>query len=231
MKKKLVAVAIVMSMLCMMLAGCGKKAAPADQTISALFDLCAKNDPVAMKELLGFETEEGVFEAFYEEASDGDLASQMEEVIESAGIEMTEEETQAFVDSMQKMIDKISCTAEITSQEKDSTVVTLQITGYSAETVMDTMMKIYDEMMEGITDEDLNAISMGDEELYNTYMKQFLNDFVTALGEMETEAEPVEVEVECEMLIVEVNGKEQIEWLPVDMNQFGEDVNAAAMQE
>lgn len=231
MKKKLVAVVVVMAMVCMMLTGCGKKAAPADQTISALFDLCAKNDPVPMKELLGFETEEGVYEAFYENGSEGDLAELMKEAIESAGVEMTEEETQEFIDSMQKMIDKVSCTAEITSQEKDSTVVTLQVTGYSAENMMDVMMELYDEMMASITEEDLNAISMGDEELYNTYMKQFLSDFMTALGEMETEEEPVEVEVECEMLVIEVNGEEQIEWLPVDLAQFEEDVNAAVMQE
>lgn len=63
-EKRLVAVAVVMVMVCMMLTGCGKKAAPADQTIDALFELYIKDNATPMKDLLGFETEEAVVEAF-----------------------------------------------------------------------------------------------------------------------------------------------------------------------
>lgn len=82
-----------------------------------------------------------------------------------------------------------------------------------------------------MTEEDIEAINMGDEELYNSFLKQYVNDFITGIAEMEPEEEPVTIEVECEMQIIDVNGEEQIEWLPVDMDQFTDDVDAAIVQE
>lgn len=230
-EKRLVAVAVVMVMVCMMLTGCGKKAAPADQTIGALFELYIKDNATPMKDLLGFETEEAVVEAFFENSEDADLASAVQEVLESSGIQMTEEESQELVDSMQTMMNKTSCTVEITSQEKDVTVVTLQVKGYSADAMMDVIMECAEKMEESMTEEDIEAINMGDEELYNSFLKQYVNDFITGIAEMEPEEEPVTIEVECEMQIIDVNGEEQIEWLPVDMDQFTDDVDAAIVQE
>lgn len=52
--KKLLAVVATMAVVCMTLTGCGEKLPPADQTISSLFELAAKNNAAPMKDLLGF---------------------------------------------------------------------------------------------------------------------------------------------------------------------------------
>jgi len=43
-------------------------------------------------------------------------------------------------------------------------------------------------------------------------------------------ADPVEISVTCEKLIVEVSGKGEIAWLPSDMDGFSSDIEAAMFQ-
>ena len=69
-KTKALAIIAAMATLCMTLTGCGEKLAPADQTIGALFELAAKDNPAKMKDLLGFASEDDVRSAFFEEGAD-----------------------------------------------------------------------------------------------------------------------------------------------------------------
>lgn len=228
--KKLLAVVATMAVVCMTLTGCGEKLPPADQTISSLFELAAKNNAAPMKDLLGFASEEEVRSAFFEEGADVELVDELKSELESAGVELSEEDVQDLTDSLETMLNKITYTAEITSQEKDTTVVTLKVNGFSYEEMTNIIMDATNTMMESITEEDQIAIQNGDMEVFNNYMQQYVKDFVAGLAALEPTAAPVEFTVNCEKLSVEVNGKDKVAWLPSDMDGFSVDVENAMFQ-
>ena len=228
--KKLLAVVATMAVVCMTLTGCGEKLPPADQTISSLFELAAKNNAAPMKDLLGFASEEEVRSAFFEEGADVELVDELKSELESAGVELSEEDVQDLTDSLETMLNKITYTAEITSQEKDTTVVTLKVNGFSYEEMTNIIMDAANTMMESITEEDQIAIQNGDMEVFNNYMQQYVKDFVAGLAALEPTADPVEFTVYCEKLSVEVNGKDKVAWLPSDMDGFSVDVENAMFQ-
>ena len=228
--KKLLAVVATMAVVCMTLTGCGEKLPPADQTISSLFELAAKNNAAPMKDLLGFASEEEVRSAFFEEGADVELVDELKSELESAGVELSEEYVQDLTDSLETMLNKITYTAEITSQEKDTTVVTLKVNGFSYEEMTNIIMDAANTMMESITEEDQIAIQNGDMEVFNNYMQQYVKDFVAGLAALEPTADPVEFTVNCEKLSVEVNGKDKVAWLPSDMDGFSVDVENAMFQ-
>ncbi|GFI15612.1 hypothetical protein IMSAG249_00906 [Lachnospiraceae bacterium] len=228
--KKLLAVVATMAVVCMTLTGCGEKLPPADQTISSLFELAAKNNAAPMKDLLGFASEEEVRSAFFEEGADVELVDELKSELESAGVELSEEDVQDLTDSLETMLNKITYTAEITSQEKDTTVVTLKVNGFSYEEMTNIIMDAANTMMESITEEDQIAIQNGDMEVFNNYMQQYVKDFVAGLAALEPTADPVEFTVNCEKLSVEVNGKDKVAWLPSDMDGFSVDVENAMFQ-
>ncbi|MDO4331715.1 MAG: hypothetical protein Q4C58_03405 [Eubacteriales bacterium] len=227
MKKKLLAVVAAMTMLCMTLTGCGEELVPADQTIGALFELAAKENAVPMKDLLGFASEEDVKSAFYEEGADTDLVEEFSKEFEDAGMTLSQEDLQYFTDQLYAMLDKVTYTAEITSEEKDAVVVTLKVNGFSEEEMNEVMLEASTKMMESITEEDQLAIMDGDEDLFNTYISQYLRDFSDGLAAMEPSDEAVEITVNCEKLLVEVSGKEKAAWLPTDMDGFSLDIENA----
>lgn len=227
MKRKIAAVVAAATMLCMMLTGCGEKLAPADQTMSALFELYAKDNAVPMKDLLGFASEEDVNTAFFEEEADMEMAEMIQGELESAGVSMTEEDIQELSDSMNTMIGKLSCTVTITSEEKDAVEVTMMVTGYSNDEMTNVIMDAANTMVESITEEDQIAIAEGDEEVLNAYMQQYMKDFMAGLAALEPDAEAIEVVVPCEKLVVEVSGEEKTAWLPSDMDAFSSDIDAA----
>lgn len=228
--KKLLAVVATMAVVCMTMTGCGEKLPPADQTISSLFELAAKNNAAPMKDLLGFASEEEVRSAFFEEGADVELVDELKSELESAGVELSEEDVQDLTDSLETMLNKITYTAEITSQEKDTTVVTLKVNGFSYEEMTNIIMDAANTMMESITEEDQIAIQNGDMEVFNNYMQQYVKDFVAGLAALEPTADPVEFTVNCEKLSVEVNGKDKVAWLPSDMDGFSVDVENAMFQ-
>lgn len=225
--KKLLAIVATMAVVCMTLTGCGEKLTPADQTISALFELAAKNNATPMKDLLGFASEEDVRSAFFEEGADVELVDELKGELESAGVELSDEEVQELTDSLETMLNKITYTAEITSEEKDTTVVTLKVNGFSYDEMSQIIMDAANSMMENITEEDQIAIQNGDMDVFNQYMQQYVKDFVSGLAAMEPTADPVEFTVTCEKLSVEVSGKEKVAWLPSDMDGFSTDVENA----
>lgn len=229
-KNKVLAVIAAMTVLCMTLTGCGEKLVSADQTVSALFELAAKSNAAPMQELLGFESEADVRSAFFEEGADMELVDQLKDELTSAGVELSDEEVQELTDSMVAILDKVTYTAEITSEDKDTTVVTLKINGFSADEMTQIMIDAANTMMESVTEEDQIAIANGDNDLLTVYMKQYLDDFMSGLAAMEPNAEAVEVTVTCEKLSVDVSGKEKAAWLPSDMNAFSNDIAAAMFQ-
>ena len=92
MKKMLVAVVVTMAMMCMMLTGCGQKVPAADETMSALFELYAKENTAPMKDLLGFASDEDVINAYFEEGAIVDYAEEMAAEFTNLGLEVAEED-------------------------------------------------------------------------------------------------------------------------------------------
>lgn len=226
-KNKVFAVIAMMAVLCMTLTGCGEKLVSADQTVGALFELAAKGNAAPMQELLGFESEDDVRSAFFEDGAETELVDELENQFLSAGLELTDDELQALTDSIQTVLDKITYTAEITSEDKNSVVVTLKINGYSSDALDQVVLDATNAFIESITEEDQIAIAGGDEELLTSYLKQYLDNIISGFAAMEPNTDAVEVTVTCEKLSVDVSGKTKVAWLPSDMDGFSYDVAAA----
>lgn len=229
--KKLVAIVAMTAVLAMSVLGCGKKLAPADQTIGALFELSAKNNAAPMKELLGFDSEQEVRTAFFEEGEDMSMAEMIEEALSDAGMEISDEDMADFTNTMTNMINKISYTAEITSESSDSVEVTLHVNGFKMDDMIDVMMDAATTMQDSMTEEDILAIQGGDMDVYNSYIEQYLKDFISGLGELSVNPDPVDIVVDCEKLAVETESGNKVAWLPSDMDGFSYDVQDAIMQD
>lgn len=235
---KLVAVITAMVMACMTFVGCGQKLAPADETTKALLDLAINGTTEPMMTLLGFETEEDVYNAFFEDgaavAQDTEIVDELKDEFESMGLEITQEELQEFSDAMTDLVKKVTYTAEITSEDSDVVVVTVKVNGISEDELDDIMMDaanvMSDSLTADLTEEDALAIMDGDMSVVTPYMQQYLKDIIAGISTMEPVAEPYEFEVNCEKLSVEVGDKEKVAWLPSDMNDFEEEVEAAIYQ-
>ncbi|MDE5908896.1 MAG: hypothetical protein K2H52_09200 [Lachnospiraceae bacterium] len=230
MTKKVLAVVATMAIMCMTLTGCGSKMAPADQTVSALFELAAKSNAAPMKDLLGFASEEDVRSAFFEEGANTELVDELSSQLTSAGVNLSDEELQEITDSMMAVLDKINYTTEITSESSDQVTVSLKIYGYSLDDMNQVMIDASTTMMNSITEEDQLAVAGGDTEVLTKYMQQYISDFLAGLSAMELKTEPVDVTVVCEKLAVDVSGKETVAWLPSDMNTFSSQIDAAMFQ-
>ena len=229
--KKLVAIIAMTAVLAMSVLGCGKKLAPADQTIGALFELSAKNNAAPMKELLGFDSEQEVRTAFFEEGEDMSMAEMIEEALSDAGMEISDEDMADFTNTMTNMINKITYTAEITSESSDSVEVTLQVNGFKMDDMIDVMMEAATTMQDSMTEEDILAIQGGDMDVYNSYIEQYLKDFISGLGELSVNPDPVEIVVSCAKRAVETESGDKVAWLPSDMDAFSNDVQDAIMQD
>lgn len=238
MKKKLLALIATLAVLCMSLTGCGQKLEPADQTVGALYELAAKDNAAPMMELLGYTSEEDVYNAFFEDGAavteDTEVIDELKAEFESMGVEISEEDLQEFSDAMTALVDKLTYTTEIKSEEKDTVVVTVKVNGFSEADLEQIMYDAADVMAENLTenltDEDALAIMAGDMSVITSYMQQYLKDCIAGISAMEPTAESYEFDVTCEKLSVEVGDKEKIAWLPSDMAQFEEDVEASIYQ-
>lgn len=228
--KKVLAVVATMAIMCMTLTGCGSKMAPADETVSALFELAAKGNAAPMKDLLGFASEEDVRSAFFEEGANTELVDELSSQLTSAGVDLSDEELQEITDSMVAVLNKINYTTEITSESSDQVTVSLKIYGYSLDDMNQVMIDASTAMMNSITEEDQLAVAGGDTEVLTKYMQQYISDFLAGLSAMELKTEPVEVTVICEKLAVDVSGKETAAWLPSDMNTFANQIDEAMFQ-
>lgn len=238
-KKKLMAVMTAVAVMGMSLMGCGEKLTPADQNVSALFELSAKNNPAPMMELLGYENEEDVYNAFFEEGiaaaeEDAEIIEELKSEFETMGLEITDEELQEFSDAITALVNKVTYTTEITSEDKDTTVVTVKVNGLSEaeleQIMMDAATVMSENLTENLTEEDALAIMDGDMSVVTPYMQQYLQDVIAGINAMEPVADVYEFEVTCQKLAVEVGDKEKVAWLPADMNDFEDEVEAAIYQ-
>lgn len=225
-------ITIVMAMVLVISAtACGQELPPADQTVSALFELKARSNAVPIRDLFGFESEQEATSAFMADGADSSPAEMIEEVLAETGVDMSEEDKAEFTRVMTNVVSKFSCTAEITSESGKYVEVTLQIYGYKYEDIADVITDALTKMQESITEEELAAIRNGDTDLYNQYMNQYVKDFIAGFANMEIDPDPVEVVVKCEKLIVETDSGKIAGWFPSDMDAFAVDVENACMHE
>ena len=229
-KKKVLTVIATIAIMCITLTGCGAKMAPADETISALFELTAKSNAAPMNDLLGFTSEEDVYNTFFEEGSDTKMIEELRSQFAEAGIELSDEEIQEYTDSMMATFGKINYSSEITSESSDQIVVTLEVYGYFASDLYQVSADAQSKMLERISEDDQIAVMSGDTEILSKYMQQYFEEYLAGLSTLKLSTEPVKITVNCEKLAVDVNGKETVAWLPSDMNKFSKDIEAAIFQ-
>ena len=237
-KKKLAAILTAVAVMGLTLMGCGQELTPADQNVNALLELSAKNNPKPMMDLLGYETEEDVYNAFFEDGiaaaeDDSAIVDELVATLAGTGMEIPEDEIQEFSDAMTDLVNKVTYTTEITSEDKDLVVVTVKVHGISEEELEQVMADAIVTMTDGLsnlTDDEIMLIQSGDMSPATPYMQQYLKDVIAGVKAMEPMAEANEFTVNCEKLAVEVGDKEKIAWLPQDMNQFERKVEAALYQ-
>ncbi len=227
--RKTVAFLAAALMLCsMVLSGCGKDLPPADETVSALYDLAVKEDPSALQEVLGFSSEEAVQEAFIEDVESYSFTKSIEEELIASGVEFTEEELGELSGQLVSMLDKLSCTVEIVDEGDDTVTVSLTTNGYSLSDIEGVAMTAQEELFAAMDEDTQMAIALGDEEAMMNFMREFVASYVEALTQLEPTQE-TELEVVCERLIVEDGDKEIIAWLPSDVTQFEAELSSAIM--
>lgn len=225
MRKKLAVVAAAVVMTCSVaLTGCQQKLAPADQVVGAMYDLVVKDNAVPMKDLLGFASEDDVKTALMED-SDTKMADMFKDEFASYGIDFTDEELDEMSSTMQSLLNKLSYTAEITEQTKDSTTVVLKVTGYTSSALEDIMTDLMTDMQNNMDEETMMALASGDEEATKKVMQDVIKQYVVKAGEMEPSTETTEITVKCEKMKVDVSGKEKVAWMPVDMTKFSTDLD------
>lgn len=207
--KLAVLLAAVMMICSVALTGCQSKLVPADQVVGAMYELTVKENATPMKDLLGFASEDDVRASLltddYEEMSD-----MFKNEFSGMGIEFTDEEVAEMSDTMSKLLNKLSYTAEIQDEGKDETTVLLKVTGYSSD--------------------DMNQIMTGDEEATMALMQDVIKQVIAKFGEMEPTTETTDVTVKCEKMKVEVSGKEKVSWMPSDMDKFVDDLENASFK-
>lgn len=223
-KKTALAIIAVMVTACLMLASCGgEELAPADQTVSAIFELTAKSNMTPMKDLLGFASEDDVRTTFLTDGSDGsgdELVEQFQEQFAAQGITMSDESVREFANALQSLLDKLTYTSEIVSEDKDTVVVSLKVNSYIADDMSQVTADALTAMQENLTEEDQMSIMSGDTDTLTSYMESYFSDLVKGLSTLEISSEPVEIEVSCEKMLVDVSGTEKTAWMPSDLNTF-----------
>ena len=230
MKKKISILMALVVLSCSVLMGCSsEKLVPADQVVGALFQLAAMDDAAPMKDLLGFASEDDVRTALMVEGG-SEMVEALEEQFTSAGIEFTTEEVEQMKDNIISLLKKTPYTVELTSEEKDKCVVTLKVNGYSMADMTEIAMTKQQEAQDALTPEQLQAIQSGDAEATQTFMHDYMIEYMNAVSQMSPMEEATEITVECEKLKVDVSGKEKVAWMPSNMTGFGNDIEAALMK-
>ena len=202
----------------------------ADKTVAALFELYVRNNAVPMQELLGFISEEDVYQEFFGESTVLEIADKLSEVLVDAGIVLSDEEIDEIADAFKKVFDKVECTAEIMYERDDEAIVVLEIYGLSVDEMNQAMEDATDMTIDSLTDEDQLAIIAGETDALNVYMRQYIRYFLDNFYKIEIKTEPTQVFVFCDKLLVDVNGTERFVFLPSDMVEFALDVDNAIFQ-
>ncbi len=228
-RRAAVCMAVVMAFCGIALAGCGKEIPPADETVSALYDLAVKENPTTLKDLLGFSSDDAVMEAFVEDVESFSFVASLEEEFIASGIEFTDEELADMSSSLEGMLDKLSCTTEITDESSDETTVLLTTNGYAMTDIENAALEVQEEMIAGMDEDTQMAIATGDTEATMNYMKEYMTAYIDKIVSLEPTQE-TQMEVVCERLIAEGGGDEIVAWLPSDIGQFETELSNAIMK-
>lgn len=213
----------------MMLTGC-KAEAPAapDEVLKGVYDLLLKDDATKICDLFGYATKEEAQEDLIGDSGDfrTEILDGLVVEMQDMGLEMTPDELAPLLDGTTAMLSKLEFDAEVAEiDEKAKTAsVTAKITCYDPQAI--------GQMSEAITNDMLEKADMtvlATEEGFMNFMKEFLAEYAVALHTMEPTSEVKEFDVPFELEDVEINGKTKKMWIPVDANQFGQDLSLAAL--
>ena len=227
MKKKVVSLGLALIMLASLgLTGCQKKEAPiaADKVAEVIFDMMLKNDASSAVELFGYASEE---EAREDMGLEGDIYEGMADEIVSGfkaqGIPVSSEDAQAFLDAFISMFKCVEMTAKVTeSNEKEGTaVVTCTISTFDPDALNDAVNGAMTELMS-----DPSIMNSTDVE---AVFGAVLTAVAESIADLEPSDETADFDVDFELGVLEVNGKEKKAWLPADAAKFGELVSTTAL--
>ena len=201
MKKKVIALAMAVLMLgTLALTGC-KKEAPvaADQVAVALFNMILKDDASSVVELFGYADEA--------------------EARKDMGMNVSNEDAQAFIDAFLTMFKGVDMTAKVkSSDEKAGTaVVTCTISTFDSNALNEAMMKaMSDPSVMSIEDEDAAVSAM-------------LKAISSAIAGLTPSGESADFDVDFELADMDVNGKTKKVWVPKDAEEFGNLISTTAI--
>jgi len=222
MKKKVIALAMAVLMLgTLALAGC-KKEAPvaADQVAVALFNMILKDDASSVVELFGYADEAearkdmGIEGGFYET-----MADEVVNQFTAMGMNVSNEDAQAFIDAFLTMFKGVDMTAKVkSSDEKAGTaVVTCTISTFDSNALNEAMMKaMSDPSVMSIEDEDAAVSAM-------------LKAISSAIAGLTPSGESADFDVDFELADMDVNGKTKKVWVPKDAEEFGNLISTTAI--
>ena len=222
MKKKVIALAMAVLMLgTLALAGC-KKEAPvaADQVAVALFNMILKDDASSVVELFGYADEAearkdmGIEGGFYET-----MADEVVNQFTAMGMNVSNEDAQAFIDAFLTMFKGVDMTAKVkSSDEKAGTaVVTCTISTFDSNALNEVMMKaMSDPSVMSIEDEDAAVSAM-------------LKAISSAIAGLTPSGESADFDVDFELADMDVNGKTKKVWVPKDAEEFGNLISTTAI--
>ena len=221
--RRIPALLLAMVMLCSLtLAGCGKKEAPvaADKVAVALFDMILKNDASSAVELFGYADEAearkdmGIEGGFYET-----MADEVVNQFTAMGMNVSNEDAQAFIDAFLTMFKGVDMTAKVkSSDEKAGTaVVTCTISTFDSNALNEAMM-------EAMSDPSVMA---GEDE--DAAVSAMLKAISSAIAGLTPSGESADFDVDFELADMDVNGKTKKVWVPKDAEEFGNLISTTAI--
>lgn len=224
--RRISALVLAMVMLTSLLAGCGKKEtpAPADQVAVALFELVLKDDASKAVELFGYADEAearkdmGLEGSIYDE-----LADEMVAGFKDQGYPVSAEDAQAFLDAFLSMFQNVEMTAKVKEMDEKAgtAVVTCTINTFDPNALNAAMEEA---MLELMSDPDIMAST--DVEVVVGAILQAVSN---AIADLEPSDETADFDVDFELGVLEVNGKDKKAWLPADAAKFGELISTTAI--
>lgn len=221
--RRIPALLLAMLMVCSLtLTSCGKKEAPApaDQVAVALFNMILKDDASSVVELFGYADEAearkdmGIEGGFYET-----MADEVVNQFTAMGMNVSNEDAQAFIDAFLTMFKGVDMTAKVkSSDEKAGTaVVTCTISTFDSNALNEAMMKaMSDPSVMSIEDEDAAVSAM-------------LKAISSAIAGLTPSGESADFDVDFELADMDVNGKTKKVWVPKDAEEFGNLISTTAI--
>lgn len=223
--RRIPALLLALLMVCSLtLTSCGKKEtpAPADQVAVALFNTILKDDTSSLVELFGYADEAearkdmGLDGSIYDGLAD-DLASQFT----NAGMTVSGEEMQEFINAFMKMFSEVKMTAVTKeSDEKAGTaVVTCTVNTFDpnalAQAMTDAMSNVDPELLQN---GDLEAA-----------FGAILTAAAAGIADIKPTENTADFDVNFKLADMDVNGKTKKVWVPEDTAEFGNLLSTTAM--